>query len=175
MDSPLASTFLDAARSRYREYKTLGERALAQCPDDALIRVISSDSNSIAVIVHHLGGNFRSRWTDFLTTDGEKADRNRDEEFVEQEVTRAGLMQWWEDGWTACLNTLDTLTPADISRTVTIRGQSLSVMDALCRNLAHTSYHVGQIVLLAKVFAGDTWHTLSIPRGSSEAYNRQLR
>jgi len=175
MDSLLASALLDAARSRYLEYKTLGERALAQCHDSALAAVITPNSNSIAVIVHHLSGNFRSRWTDFLTTDGEKADRNRDEEFVERLVTRDGLMQWWEEGWTVCLNTLEALTPDDVSRTVTIRGQPLSVVDALYRNLTHTSYHVGQIVLLAKAFAGDNWDTLSIPRGGSESYTQELR
>ena len=175
MDSPLASVLLDTVRSRYREYKTLGERALTQCPDDALTRVIAPDSNSIVVIVHHLGGNLRSRWTDFLTTDGEKADRNRDEEFVEQAITRDVLMQWWEEGWTACLNSLEVLRPTDLSRIITIRGQPLSIVDALYRNLAHTSYHVGQIVLLAKAFAGETWHTLSIPRGGSDAYTQQLR
>lgn len=163
-DPTLGTTLLDAVLARYREYKTLGERALAQCPDEALTRVITPESNSIAVIVHHLGGNMRSRWTDFLTTDGEKPTRNRDEEFVERAVTRDTLHQWWEEGWAACLNALVALTPDDLERIVAIRGQPLPVADALYRNLAHTSYHVGQIVLLAKAFAGEGWETLSIPR-----------
>jgi hypothetical protein len=175
MNSPLASTLLDAARSRYNEYKALGERALAQCSDDALTRAVSPGSNSIAVIVHHLKGNLCSRWTDFLIIDGEKPSRNRDEEFLESPVTRDTLFQWWEEGWSVCLSTLSTLAPDDLLRTITIRGQPLSVVDALYRNLAHTSYHVGQIVLLAKAFAGDDWTTLSIPRGGSDVYTRQLK
>jgi hypothetical protein len=175
MDFPLASTLLDTARSRYNEYKALGERALTQCSDDALTRVISPGSNSIAVIVHHLSGNLCSRWTDFLTTDGEKPNRNRDEEFAEVPVTRDTLFQWWEEGWSVCLGTLSNLAPDDLTQTITIRGQPLSVVDALYRNLAHTSYHVGQIVLLSKVFAGNDWNTLSIPRGGSDAYTQQLK
>jgi uncharacterized damage-inducible protein DinB len=175
MDSPLAATLLDAARSRYNEYKTIGERALAQCSDDALTRIIAPDSNSIAVIVHHLKGNMYSRWTDFLTADGEKPDRHRDEEFVEAPTTRDTILQWWEEGWQVCLDTLAALTSADLTRTITIRGQPLSVVDALYRNLAHTSYHVGQIVLLAKAFAGNDWSTLSIPRGGSDLYTQRLQ
>ena len=175
MDSPLAAILLDAARSRYNEYKTLGERALAQCPDDALTRIITSDSNSIAVIVHHVRGNMCSRWTDFLTTDGEKPGRHRDEEFIEAPTSRDTILWWWEEGWKVCLDTLATLTPADLTRTITIRSQPLSVVDTLYRNLAHTSYHVGQIVLLAKAFAGNDWTTLSIPRGGSDTYTQQLR
>ena len=174
MNDLLGSTLLDAARSRFQEYKTMGERALAQCPDDAINRILAPGSNSIAVIVHHVGGNLRSRWTDFLTADGEKPDRNRDAEFDEVNVSRETLMQWWEDGWSACLGTLAALTPDDMSKTITIRGQPLSVVDAMYRSLAHTSYHVGQIVLLVKIFVGDDWKTLSIPRGGSDAYTKQL-
>ena len=129
------------------------------------------DANSIAVIVKHLAGNLRSRFSDFLTTDGEKPDRDRDAEFdMAERVSRAEINAWWEDGWAIALASLESLTPEDLERTVTIRGEPFLVLEALNRLAAHTAYHVGQIVLLAKHFAGPNWKTLTIPKGQSRQY-----
>ena len=156
--------------TEYRRYKALGEGAIGQVQDADLTRAVD-ESNSIAVIVWHISGNLRSRFTDFRTADGEKPWRNRDEEFLERVVPRAELLAKWEAGWEALFGALAGLTDANLAQTVTIRGQSLSIADALIRSLAHTSYHVGQIVYLAKSFRGSDWRTLSIPKGGSAAYN----
>jgi hypothetical protein len=157
--------------AEFRRYKSLGEAAIAQVNEADLARATGED-NSIAVIVWHIGGNLRSRFTDFLTTDGEKPWRNRDEEFEARMVTREELLAKWESGWQALFGALATLTDTDLDREVTIRGRPLVVSDALLRSLAHTSYHVGQIVYVAKSLNGAAWQTLSIPKGASAAYNQ---
>jgi len=159
-------------RSEFLRYRDLGEKALAQLDDAMLTAAPPGGGNSIATICWHMSGNFRSRFTDFLTTDGEKPWRKRDEEFEPRSVTRDELRQKWDGGWSVLISALDTLTDDDLGRTVTIRGQGLSVQDALLRSLAHASYHVGQIVYAAKAARGTDWTYLSIPPGQSETYNR---
>ncbi len=158
----------------FRYYKKLGERAIAQCPDEALFTTLDTQSNSIAIIVKHMAGNMRSRWTDFLTTDGEKPDRNRDTEFEEPPKTRAELMELWGRGWKYLFDALEPLTDVDLSLTITIRTEPHSVMQAINRQVAHYSYHVGQVVYLARHFAGDKWQTLTIPKRKSAEFNRQV-
>jgi uncharacterized damage-inducible protein DinB len=155
-------------------YKKLGERAMAQCPDGALFATLDAESNSIAIVVKHMAGNMRSRWTDFLTTDGEKPDRNRDTEFEEPPKTRAELMELWERGWKSVFDALQTLTDDDLTRTITIRTEPHSVMQAINRQVAHYSYHVGQIVYLARHLAGDKWQTLTVPKKKSAEFNRKV-
>jgi len=172
----LATDFLASTLSRYRQYDQLAIDAITQCEDVDLVREYAPGTNSIAVIVKHMRGNMRSRWTDFLTSDGEKPDRQRDQEFDEETAaTREVVLQWWTEGYAVCLAAVAALRPNDLIRTVTIRSQPMSVVDALHRNLAHTAYHVGQIVMLAKTFRKATWRTLSIPRGGSEVFNRTLQ
>ena len=157
----------DIART-YRNYKTLGERAMAQASDADLHTLVDPDANSIAIIVKHLAGNLRSRFTDFLTTDGEKPTRNRDAEFeMPDHAPRAEMLQWWESSWKVTLDTIDALTPDDLDRTVYIRGEAFLVVESLNRLATHTAYHVGQIVLLAKHVAGPKWTSLSIPKHRS--------
>jgi hypothetical protein len=152
----------------FRNYRTLGEKAIAQVSDEDLHRLLDPESNSIALIVKHVGGNLRSRFRDFLTTDGEKPDRNRDTEFEADGVPpRAQVMQWWNDGWATALGSLEALTPDDLERTITIRSEPFLVVEALNRAAAHVAYHVGQIVFLAKHFKGAAWTSLSIPKGKS--------
>lgn len=162
----------DAVVVSFRYYKHLAERAIAQISDEALHRTLDKNTNSIAVIMKHVGGNLRSRWTDFLTTDGEKPSRNRDDEFVDTFATRQEVHDVWEAGWEAVFGSLAALAGADFDRTVTIRGDVHSVVLATERSLAHTSYHVGQIVMLARHWAGETWETLTIPRGGSAIHNQ---
>ena len=162
---------IDDFRSEYRRYRATGERALAQLSDEALNRVPSPDGNSAAMIVRHMGGNLASRFTDFLTTDGEKPWRERDAEFAEATYTRADVDGWWASGWDVLEGTLATLTDTDLARTVVIRRQPLSVHAALARSLAHVAYHVGQLVLLSRQAAGASWQWISIPKGGSDAYN----
>jgi len=165
VDGPrLAEVYLEAVKSRFRYIKDLAERALAQVDDDALAWSPGGESNSITVLIKHLSGNMVSRWTDFLTSDGEKPDRDRDAEFVEERLPRQELMARWERGWRALFATLDALRPGDLLRTVSIRGEPHTVIDAIERQLFHTSYHVGQIVYLAKARAGERWQSLTIPR-----------
>jgi proteasome lid subunit RPN8/RPN11/uncharacterized damage-inducible protein DinB len=163
---------VESIRGEYLRYKKLAEAAMQQAPDDQLSTVVSGDSNSIAAICWHVSGNLKSRFTDFLTSDGEKPWRNRDEEFEARQVGRAELLAKWEDGWAALVTALSGLTSDDLEREVTIRGVRVSVLDALHRSLAHTSYHVGQIVFIAKGAAGDGWESLSIPKGQSAAFNQ---
>ena len=158
----------------FRYYKKLGERAIAQCPDEGLFAVLDVESNSIAIVVKHMVGNMRSRWTDFLTNDGEKPDRNRDTEFEDPAATRAELMELWERGWRLVFGALEPLTDADLMRTITIRTEPHSVMQAINRQVAHYSYHVGQIVYLARHFAGDKWQSLTIPKRKSGEFNKQV-
>jgi hypothetical protein len=155
-------------------YKQLAERAMEQVPDAALTTTIDSESNSIALIVKHMSGNMRSRWRDFLTTDGEKPDRNRDSEFETPPQTRAEVLALWEAGWTYVFDALAPLTDADLTRTVMIRNEPHSVMQAINRQIAHYSYHIGQITYLAKHFAGDRWTSLTVPRGKSGDFNARV-
>jgi hypothetical protein len=174
MAHQFTTSYLKDSIDLFRYYKKLGERAIAQSPDAALFTTLDAESNSIAIIMKHMAGNMRSRWTDFLTSDGEKPDRNRDTEFEGPPATRAELMELWERGWKYLFDALEPLTDADVSRTVTIRTEPHSVMQAINRQVAHYSYHVGQIVHLARHFAGDKWQTLTIPKKKSGEFNRQV-
>jgi hypothetical protein len=164
--------FIKGFADEYARYRALGEKALAQVPDDALNRALTPESNSIATIVRHVGGNLASRFTDFLASDGEKPWRNRDGEFDAGPFSRADLEHTWTSGFDVVDRALDTLVDDDLTRTVTIRRTPLTVHEALCRSVAHTANHAGQIILLARVFAGAGWQTLSIPRGHSQQYNQ---
>ena len=167
----MADSVLDTLRARFEQQRTTAERALDQIDDRAFFAALGPEANAPAVLVKHLAGNFRSRFTDFLTTDGNKPDRQRDREFeIDEADTREALMAAWADGWRRLDATLDGLTDADLGRTVPIRGEAHTVLDALVRALAHAAGHVGQIVLLARHAAGPGWRTLSIPRGESERY-----
>ena len=171
----LAQHYLEEARRQFRGYKRLGEGALSQLKDEELFVALDPESNSAAIVVKHMAGNMRSRFTDFLTTDGEKPDRHRDQEFEpSSESNRAEVMRWWESGWSCVFSALETLRPEDVQRTVTIRGEPHSVLQAINRQLAHYAYHVGQIVFLAKHLRSKEWKSLSIPRGQSEGVNRKL-
>jgi uncharacterized damage-inducible protein DinB len=154
--------------------KQLGDRAIAQCPDDKLVAQPSEESNSIATLVKHMTGNMISRWTDFLTSDGEKPNRKRDTEFEEPPSTRAEINALWERGWKCMLDALESLSDADLTKTVTIRTEPHSVMQAINRQLSHYSYHVGQIVYVSRFFAGDDWKTLTIPKKKSEEFNARV-
>ncbi len=158
----------------FHYYKKLGERAMAQCPDEALFTILDAESNSIAIIVKHMAGNMRSRWRDFLTSDGEKPDRHRDTEFEAPPTTRVEMMEMWEHGWKLVFDALEPLGDADLTRTITIRTEPHSVTQAINRQVAHYSYHVGQIVFLARHFASDKWQTLTIPKRKSAEFNRQV-
>jgi len=176
MNEALAGYFLEDALALFRKYKQLAGDALAQLDDEEFFAQIDAEANSVAVIVKHLAGNMRSRWTDFLTTDGEKPNRDRDAEFrLEAETTRAEMMEWWEAGWRCVFAAVESLDSSDLLRTVTIRGEPHTVFKAINRQLAHYTYHVGQIVLLAKHFKSGEWKSLSIAPGASEAFNRSLR
>lgn len=161
------TSYLEDSLELLRYYKKLAERAMDQVTDEQLYAALDDETNSIAIVVKHIVGNMRSRWTDFLTTDGEKPDRNRDTEFVAPLSTREPLLQSWEDGWKLVFQTLEPLTDSDLGRTITIRGEPHSVMQAINRQLAHYALHIGQIVMLAKHFANDRWQSLSIPRNRS--------
>lgn len=156
----------------YERYRLGAEKAMAQVSDEAMNRVVAPNGNSIAMLVRHMGGNLTSRFTDFLTTDGEKPWRNRDDEFADGVYSRAEVDEIWKKGWAVLGQALGQLTDADLERTVTIRGQSLTVHDALCRSLAHAAMHVGQIVLLARILATDEWKWITIPKGQSQQYNQ---
>lgn len=168
------TSYMEDALAIFRQYKQLGERAMAQVSDEQLFAVLDEEANSIAIIVKHMAGNMRSRWTDFLTTDGEKPTRNRDSEFVDAPATREALLGEWEQGWACLFAALEPLTDADLARTVTIRGEAHSVMQAINRQLAHYPMHVGQIILLAKHYAGAGWQTLSVARNRSAEFNRKV-
>lgn len=168
------ATIVESIRTEFERYKKLAERSFEQLTDEELSQA-GPGSHSIAVICWHVSGNLRSRFTDFLTSDGEKSWRRRDEEFTPRTVTRGELLAKWESGWHALEQALAGLTDVDLGKTVTIRSQPLAVHEALHRALAHISYHVGQIVYLAKTFRGSDWQTLSIPLGASEAVNERMR
>ncbi len=169
------TSYVEDSTAIFRYYKKLAERAISQTGDEQLFAVLDGEMNSIAVIVKHMAGNMRSRWTDFLTSDGEKPSRDRDEEFSNPPATREALLEIWKGGWHCLLGTLDSLSDADLGRTITIRGEAHSVMQAINRQVEHYSYHCGQIVFLAKHFCEDRWQTLSVPRGKSAEFNRRVR
>jgi len=167
------TSYLKDSIDLFRYYKKLGERAIAQCPDEALFTTIDTESNSIAILVKHMSGNMRSRWSNFLTSDGEKPDRNRDSEFEEPPKTRAELLELWERGWKYVFEALQPLTETDLVRTVTIRNEPHSVMQAINRQMAHYAHHIGQILFLAKHLtftATGKWPSLSVPRGQSKQF-----
>lgn len=160
--------------SEFERYRLLAEASFAQVNDEEFFRASDAESNSIAVITKHVGGNLRSRWTDFLTSDGEKPDRDRDSEFIAQ-ADRQAILQIWNTGWTAVLETLKSLQLEDLDKTITIRSEPHNVPQALLRSLAHTSYHTGQVVTLARQFRGTGWKTLTLPRGGSAAFLDSMR
>ena len=167
-------SYVEDARTVLRNHKRMAEKALLQVRDEELGVALDEESNSIAVLMRHLAGNLKSRWTDFLTTDGEKPDRRRDSEFEEGPVDRSKLMAAWEEGWSRLFATLDGLSDKQLSVAVTIRGEAHSVMQAINRTVAHTALHVGQMVMLAKHFRSSEWKTLSVARGKSEEYNARM-
>ena len=167
-DSTLKNTI-----SVFDYYKSLGEKAMAQISDEALFQMPDEKSNSISVIVKHLHGNMLSRWTDFLTTDGEKEWRDRDSEFEETIETRDEVMKQWNEGWACVFSALNTLHPEDFDKTVYIRNMGQTVLEAIMRQMAHYAYHIGQIVYLARLLNEGDWKTLTIPKGGSAAYNKE--
>ncbi len=167
----LASHYLEEIKRQFRGHKRMGEAAMAQLEDNEFFVALDPESNSVAALVKHIAGNARSRFTDFLTTDGEKPDRFRDQEFeVSAQTTRENVLRWWEQGWSHVFSTLESLRPEDVQRVVTIRQEPHTVMQALNRAVAHYAAHVGQIVFLAKHLRSAQWQTLTIPRGKSEDY-----
>ena len=174
-DQSLAQHYLDDALRTFRDYKTLAERAFAQISDEDFFKTIDEESNSIAVNIKHMAGNMLSRWTDFLTTDGEKPERDRDIEFVMLPgTTRDDMIAYWEKGWQCAFDAVEPLGPDDLMRIVTIRGQDHTVIQAINRQLAHYAYHTGQIVFLAKHFKSSDWQSLSVPRNRSAEFNAHL-
>lgn len=172
MTDLLAEHYLKDAVRVFRGQKKLADGAAAQLSDEEFFRAIDAESNSIALIMKHMAGNMRSRWTDFLTSDGEKPDRRRDSEFVVEGEDRAAVLERWEAGWRTVFDTLESLRPEEINRTVTIRGEALTVVEAVNRQLSHYGQHTGQIVFLAKHLKSSGWKTLSIARGKSEEFNK---
>ena len=174
-EQDLGSAFLTDALRNVRGYKKLAEEAFAQTSDEAFFRQIDPEANSMAVLVKHMAGNMRSRWTNFLTTDGEKPDRHRDREFeIDPGTARPEVMRWWEDGWKCVFDAITPLKPEDLLRKVLIAGREHTVMQAINRQLLHYAGHVNQIVLLAKHFRGREWKSLSIPKGQSETFAREF-
>jgi len=174
MPLEFTTSYLMDSTNLLRYYKKLGERAIAQASDEALLATPDTESNSIAIIVKHLAGNMRSRWTDFLTSDGEKQDRNRDSEFESPPQTRSEILALWESAWKIVFDSLAPLAEDDLSRTVRIRGERHSVVQAINRQVAHYAYHVGQIVYIAKHYTADHWKSLTVPRGKSSDFNSRV-
>lgn len=175
MPHTFTTSYLEDARAIFRYYKKLADGAIAQVSDADLTHTLDPEMNSIAIVMKHMAGNMISRWTDFLTTDGEKPTRNRDSEFEDPPATRAELLAQWERGWDCLFHALDPLTETDLARTVTIRGEDHSVTQAINRQVAHLSYHTGQIVVLAKHFQWANWKSLSVPRGQSQQFTEKVR
>jgi hypothetical protein len=170
----MSESYIQLVIREFKRLKSLADGAMSQITDEQFFASPGTDDNSVAVIVKHMGGNLISRWTDFLTSDGEKPGRNRDLEFeITVDDTRQFLMQQWESGWAALFSALEPLNDTDLERTVAIRGESLTVLQAINRQLAHYSYHVGQIVYVAKHYAGSSWRSLSIPKGKSAEFNKK--
>ena len=174
MAHELTTSYLRDSLSLFRYYKELTERAMEQVSDEQLVAVLDGEMNSIAIVVKHLVGNMRSRWMDFLVSDGEKPDRKRDTEFEEPPTTRAALIKLWDEGWNYVFTALEPLSDADMDRTVVIRGEPHSVMQAINRQIAHYAYHCGQIVFLAKHLQARQWKALTVPRGKSEEFNQRV-
>jgi hypothetical protein len=175
MPSELSQHYLEEVRRQFRGLKRFGDAAMAQLRDEDFFVTLDPESNSVAILVKHLAGNMRSRFTDFLTTDGEKPDRFRDREFeVTTATTRAEVVRWWEEGWAVVLSTIESLKPEDVMKSVTIRNEPHTVLQALNRQIAHYSAHVAQIVFLAKHLRSSEWKTLSIPRGKSEEFKKAV-
>ena len=171
----IGAVYLADALRNFRSYKKLAEEALAQASDEDVFRLLDKDANSIAMLIKHMAGNMRSRWIDFLTTDGEKPDRHRDREFeIDPGTTRAEVMKGWEEGWGCVFEAITPLKPEDLLRIVLIAGREHTVLQAISRQLLHYAGHVNQIVLLAKHFRGARWQSLSIPKGQSETFARQF-
>ncbi len=169
-----STSYVADSISLFQYYKKLGDRAMAQVSDEDLTRTLDAESNSVAIIVKHLAGNMRSRWTDFLTSDGEKPDRRRDTEFEAPPAARAEILRDWESGWGCLFRALEALTDAELTQKVTIRSEPHSVMQAINRQMAHYSYHVGQIVFLCKHFQSANWKSLTVPRRGSAEFNRKV-
>jgi len=174
MAHKFSTSYTEDSLSLFHFYKKLGEGAMEQVTDDQLFARLDEEMNSIAIIVKHMAGNMRSRWTNFLTSDGEKPDRNRDTEFIDPPDTRPALMQVWNEGWQMVFKAVEPLSDSDLERKVTIRGESHSVMQAINRQIAHYAYHCGQIVFLAKHFKATDWKSLSVPRNKSSDFNRRV-
>jgi hypothetical protein len=174
MMEQIISNFHSDAVQSFRNYKKMAERAMDQVSDEEFFAAIDDEANSIAVLSKHLAGNLISRWTDFLTTDGEKPTRDRDGEFEIKENSREDLMEFWEKGWKTLFDNIEPLTVEDFSKTVTIRGQAHTIVEAFNRQLSHYAYHIGQIVLLAKHFRSSEWRTLSIPKNRSAEFSKFL-
>jgi hypothetical protein len=170
--SQMVENYRSDALTSFRNYKKLAERAIEQVSDKEFFVAIDEEANSIALVVKHIAGNLRSRWTDFLTADGEKPDRDRDSEFAIIDDTRESLMKFWEDGWRILFDALEPLSFEDFSKTITIRGEPHTVVEAINRQLTHYAYHIGQIVLLAKHFRSSEWKTLSVPKNRSAEFNQ---
>jgi hypothetical protein len=174
MSHDIATHYLEEAHRQFRGHKRLAEGAIAQLRDEELFTALDPESNSIAILVKHLAGNMRSRFTDFLTTDGEKPDRNRDQEFeMNSATTRGDVVRCWEEGWARVFATIEALKPEDVMRTVTVRGEPHTVLQAINRQIAHYAQHTGQIVFLAKHLRSSEWKTLSVPRGKSREFTAQ--
>jgi hypothetical protein len=169
------SVYLASVIKRFREYKTLGDKTFDQLEENDFHFAPNASSNSIAIIIRHMHGNMMSRWTNFLTEDGEKEWRQREEEFEEKPADKAELLRTWDEGWQVLLNTMNALKEEDLVKTITIRSQPLTVTDAINRQLAHYSYHVGQLVYIGRWIRETEWKSLSIPKGNSEAYNQQMK
>jgi hypothetical protein len=165
------NNYLSSIKKQFRYYQSLGDRAIEQVNEEQMHWQYNPGSNSIAVIIKHIAGNSLSRWSDFLTSDGEKEWRNRDEEFEDTATSKAGLIELWNKGWQCLYNAIDSLTEEDLLRVVYIRNESRSVIEAINRQLAHIPYHVGQIVYLAKMVSGENWKSLTIPKGQSKTFN----
>jgi hypothetical protein len=174
MAHQFTTSYIEESLIVFRLYKKMAEGAMAQMSDDQLFVTLDPESNSVALIVKHMAGNMRSRWTDFLTSDGEKPDRNRDSEFEDPAASREELMESWENGWKLVFSAMEPLTDADLGRTVLIRSEPHSVMQAVNRQIAHYAQHIGQIVFLAKHLAGPNWKALTIPRNKSAEFNRRV-
>jgi polyhydroxyalkanoate synthesis regulator protein len=170
----ILQNFLDESITAFSNYKKLAEKAMNQVSDEEFFRALDQEANSIATITKHIGGNLRSRWTDFLTSDGEKPDRNRDSEFIGESDTRESLMQFWENGWDTLFETLQSLTIEDLGKIVQIRDEDFTVVKAINRAAMHTASHVGQITFLAKHFRSSEWQTLSVPKNKSAEFNLYL-
>ncbi|QKY71496.1 DUF1572 domain-containing protein [Lentibacillus sp. CBA3610] len=171
---PIGTEYLKVVRERFRKVKELGDKALQQLSDEDIHWTLNESSNNIAVIVKHLSGNMTSRWTDFLTSDGEKTTRDRDQEFINTITSKQDMVSIWEKGWEVLFETIDELDEADLLKNVAIRGENHTVMDAIERQLAHYAYHVGQIVYIGKQLKDEEWETLSIPKGKSEEYLQEM-